>query len=208
MSARRLAGLPVVLIGDGLRALVVGGGAVAERKAGALLDAGASVRLVAPAITEGLRRTAAACDRLELLEREWSAGDIGEAQLVVAATDAREVNAAVAAEARRAGRLVNVVDRPEEGTFVTAAVHRAGDVIVAVTAGGVPKAAARIRDAIATRVDHRYARAVALVGELRARLLRDEGAAAWRDASAALVGADFCEAVEAGTLEERVRQWA
>lgn len=201
-------GLPVVLGGEGLRALVVGGGAVAERKVRALLDAGASVRVVAPELADGLRRAATACDRLELLERAWAAGDIADAQLVVAATDVRDVNAAVAAEAKRAGRLVNVVDRPEEGNFVTAAAHRAGDVIVGVTTGGVPTAAARIRDAIAARVDGRYARAVSLVGALRARLLREGGAEAWREASAALVGADFCDAVEAGTLEERVRRWA
>jgi siroheme synthase-like protein len=202
------AGLPVVLAGEGLRALVVGGGVVAERKVRALLDAGACVRVVAPGIADGLRRAAASCDRLVLLEREWAAGDVDDAQLVVAATDVRGVNAAVAAEARRAGRLVNVVDRPDEGNFVTAAVHRAGDVTIAVTTGGVPAAAARIRDAIAERVDGRYARAVSLVGELRARLLRERGAEAWREASAALVGEDFCEAVEAGTLEERVRRWA
>lgn len=208
MTDRLPAGLPIVLAGASLRAVVAGGGAVAERKTRALLDAGAHVRLVAPRVGDGLRRAVEACDRLEIVERPWAPGDVGDALLVVAATDVREVNAAVGAEARAAGRLVNVVDRPAEGNFVGAAVHRAGDVIVAVTAGGVPSAAARIRDAIAARFDARYARAVALLGTLRARLLREGGGDAWREASASLVAADFCDAVESGRLEERVRQWA
>ena len=208
MTARPPSGLPIVLAGESLRAVVAGGGAVAERKARALLEAGARVRLVAPRVGDGLRRAADACDRLEIVERAWAPGDVGDALLVVAATDVRDVNAAVGAEARAAGRLVNVCDRPAEGNFVGAAVHRAGDVVVAVTAGGVPSAAARIRDAIAARIDGRYARAVALLAALRARLLREGRRDEWREATGSLVGADFCDAVESGRIEERVRQWA
>jgi precorrin-2 dehydrogenase/sirohydrochlorin ferrochelatase len=201
------AGFPIVLRGATLRALVVGGGAVAERKARALLDGGASVRVVAPSIGDELRRLGAAKRRLVLVEREYAAGDVADALLVVAATDVREVNARVAADALAAGRLVNVADRPEEGNAVTAATHRAGDVLVAVTAGGVPSAAVRLRDAIAARVDGRYARAIDALARLRRRLLRERGTEAWRDAAAALIGDDFCDAVERGALEERVRQW-
>jgi precorrin-2 dehydrogenase/sirohydrochlorin ferrochelatase len=201
-------GFPVVLRGPALRALVVGGGAVAARKSRALLAAGARVRAVSPDFEEALRRLASAEPRLELVERRYAAGDVGDAQLVVAATDARATNAMVAADALAAGRLVNVADRPEEGNVVAAATYRAGAVVVAVTAGGVPSAAARIRDALAARIDGRYARAVAALGALRGRLMREGRADAWRTASASLVGDDFCDAVESGTLEERVRRWA
>ena len=201
-------GLPVVLRGAALRALVVGGGAVAARKTRALLDAGAAVRVVAPELGEELRRLAADGGRLEVVERAYAEGDVADAAVVVAATDVREVNALVARDALAAGRLVNVADRPEEGSFVTAAAHRAGDVLVAVTAGGVPAAAARIRDAIAERIDGRSGRAVSALRALRARLLREGGPERWRSASASLVGEDFCDAVEAGTFEERVRRWA
>ncbi|HEX6059746.1 MAG TPA: NAD(P)-dependent oxidoreductase, partial [Gemmatimonadaceae bacterium] len=82
MTDRLPAGLPIVLAGASLRAVVAGGGAVAERKTRALLDAGAHVRLVAPRVGDGLRRAAEACGRLEIVERPWAPGDVGDALLV------------------------------------------------------------------------------------------------------------------------------
>jgi preprotein translocase SecE subunit len=95
-------GLPVLVHGAALDALVVGGGAVAERKARALVESGARVRVVAPRARAGLRELAGAGGPLSLVEREYAPGDVGDATLVVAATDRRAVNAAVAAEAERA----------------------------------------------------------------------------------------------------------
>lgn len=199
---------PVMLHAEAIEALVVGGGAVAARRALALLDAGARVRVVAPRLDAVLRDAATREARLELVERAYRPGDERGATLVVAATGDRAVNALVAARAREERCLVNVADAPEEGTFSAAAVHRAGDLVIAVSAGGVPAAAARVRDAIAERFDDRYARAVADLRGLRARL-RDAGdGARWREVSDALVGDEFVARVEDGTLTERVRQWA
>jgi siroheme synthase-like protein len=197
---------PVVLFGEALTALVVGAGRVGTRKALALLEAGATVRVVAPAISPELRR-ASAGTRLELVERAYAAGDVGDAQLVLVATNDRAVNAAVAADARGAGRLVNVADVPEEGSFATVAAHRAGDLVVAVFTGGVPTAAIRIRDAIARRFDGRYAQALGRLAALRTRLLAEGESARWRRAAEALVPADFCDAVERGTFEARAAEW-
>jgi siroheme synthase-like protein len=198
---------PVMLRGPEVEALVVGGGAVAERKTRSLLDGGARVRLVAPAIAGGLRTLATASARLVLEERSYRSGDIGDALLVVAATNRREVNAQVAADARAATRLVNVADEPEQGNCVTPAVHRAGDLVVAVTAGMVPAAAVRVRDAIARRLDARYAGAVRALARLRDRLLIGNERAEWRRAMDSLVTADFCERVESGTFEGEVASW-
>ncbi len=200
---------PLMLDGSCLDALVVGGGVVAHRKAMALLESGARVRLVASHIAPPIRRLASAHDRLTLEERPYRPGgaDIGAATLVIAATDVRAVNAAVARDARDLGRLVNVADRPEDGTCVTAAVHRAGDLVVGVSAGGVPAAAARVRDAIALRLDGRYADVLAALGALRRRLLDAGDASAWHAAADQLVGADFVADVEGGTLPARIAAW-
>jgi len=198
---------PLMLRGSALRALVVGGGRVAERKTRALLDSGAHVRVVAPHIQDTLRTLAGHCERLTLHEREYAPGDVAESLLVIAATDRREVNAQVAADALHTSRLVNVADAPDEGNCMTPAIHRAGDRVVAVTAGSVPAAAARVRDALASRLDGRYARAVALLAALRARLLGDGGREAWRRAAGELAGEDFCVRVENGTLERQVAEW-
>jgi siroheme synthase-like protein len=196
-----------MLDGARLDALVVGGGRVAARKVAALLAAGATVRLVAPEVTPELAARADTEPRLTILRRAYRSGDIEDAAFVVAATSERGVNARVAADARGLRRLVNVVDRPAEGNCITPATHRAGDVVVAVVAGGVPSAAARIRDLVAERIDARYAEAVRALGALRARVLADGGADAWRAATAALVAEDFCAAVETGRLTERAARW-
>jgi siroheme synthase-like protein len=189
----------MLLDGSRIRALIVGGGAVAHRKALALLESGASVRVVAPEIVPGLR--AVAGDRLALEERAYESTDIGDATLVVAATDVRAVNARVTADARAAGRLVNVSDAPTEGDWVTVATHRAGPLVIAVSTGGVPSAAARIRDAIGSRFDARYGAVLAALA-----VLRREGSD-WGAAESALVGPEFCERVERGEIAAQVAAW-
>jgi siroheme synthase, N-terminal domain len=189
-----------------VRVLVVGGGTVASRKAAVLLEAGAHVRVVAPQIAHDLRAMATT-GRIELAERPYQRGDIGDAQLVVAATDDRAVNAAVLADAQAASRLVNVADAPADGSFYTMATHRSGELVIGVSAGGVPGAAARIRDAIAMRFDSRYARALADLAAVR-RLLLDRGERdAWRRHATETFGAAFCDGVESGALAEQVASW-
>ncbi|MBX6333263.1 MAG: bifunctional precorrin-2 dehydrogenase/sirohydrochlorin ferrochelatase [Gemmatimonadaceae bacterium] len=202
-----MSGYPVVLDGESIDALVVGGGSVAARKVRALLDAGARVRVVAPAIGEPLRAMARADARCTLVERSYESSDLDGATFVVAATSDRALNAAIAAEARCAPRLVNVADDPDAGNCVTVAVHRAGDLVIGVSAGGVPGAAARIRDAIAARFDDRYAAALRALAALRRRLLAAGDRTAWQRAHDALVGERFCERVEAGVVADEVAAW-
>jgi len=169
---------PVMLDGTALDALIVGGGDVAARKAEALIASGARVHLIGSRI--GARcRVLAGHPRVTVEARALDRGDIAReiaaAMLVVAATDDPELNAAIAAEAKRLRRLVNVVDAPGAGNCITPATHRAGGLTIAVSAGGVPSAAVRIRDAIAERFDDRYAAALASLAQLRERLLgRDD----------------------------------
>jgi len=196
---------PLMLEGTALRALVVGGGSVATRKARALLDAGATVRLVAPRIDEALRSLDSV--RLALAMREYAPDDIADALLVIAATSSRAVNAQVAEDARARGRLVNVTDAPADGNCVTPATHRAGNLVVAVAAAGVPPAARRIRDSIAARYGESYAHAVAELATIRTGLLADDQRARWADVVDEVVGPDFCETVERGMFADRVAPW-
>ncbi len=134
---------------EGSMAVVVGGGPVAERRVRTLLAGGLQVRVVAPQITSGLQELVAA-GRVTWLARAYAPGDLAQAWLACAATNVRAVNRAVAAEARERGILVNVADRPGEGTVRFPAVHRAGDVVVAVsTLDGRPRRAQAVRDRIA-----------------------------------------------------------
>ena len=193
--------------GSQLAALIVGGGPVAARKAEALLAAGAQVRLVAPKIGAAVRTLADQYSALALYERGYLSGDVGDASLVFAATDQPAVNTRIAEDARLAGRLVNVTDAPSASSFTTPAAHRAGGVVVAVSAAGVPRAATRIRDAIGRQVDERYATALQSLARLRRDLLQRGERAQWQAAMQALIGDDFCDAVEEGAFERRVSAW-
>jgi uroporphyrin-III C-methyltransferase/precorrin-2 dehydrogenase/sirohydrochlorin ferrochelatase len=122
----------------------VGGGKVALRRARALRVAGAQVEVIAPVIDDEL-----AALRVLACRRRYRDGDLAGAWLVHAATSDAEVNAAVAAEAdRRQIWCVRADDAAESAAWVPA-VARQDDVTVAVTAGGDPRRAQRLRAAVA-----------------------------------------------------------
>ena len=196
---------PIALHGERLTAVVIGGGRVGTRKALALAEAGAQVRVIAPEVTTELEQAEHARN-LTIVRESYGPEHLGRSLLVVAATDSRDVNARIAVDAHASGKLVNITDYPDGGNFHTMAIHRSGDVTIAVSSGGVPGAAARIRDAIAERFDGRYERAVSALRGLRSRLLAS-GDNEWRDAAPKLVGDDFCESVEDGSLAEKVESW-
>ena len=196
-----------MLEGSEIRALVVGGGRVAARKVQALLDAGATVRVLAPRVEIDLVERATQEGRLTIRADAYSAEALGNATLVIAATSNPAVNAEVARDARSRGCLVNVVDAPGAGTFTTPAVHRAGEVTIAVSAGGVPGAAVRIRDLVADAVDARFGEAIDDLSALRRRFLDEGRADRWKEASSDLLDEDFVTHVRAGSFAERMALW-
>jgi siroheme synthase-like protein len=204
--SRRFA-LPLVLDGESIRALVVGAGGVGARKARSLLEGGAAVRVVAMHVSAEVTALAESFDRLTLEIGRYTDASIRDEAVVVAATDDPGLNAQIARDALARGRLVNVADDPELGNCVTPAVHRAGELVIAVAAGGVPTAAARVRDEIARNIDGRYGAAVAELARLRTRLLRDGARGRWREVVDSVVGMDFCEIVRRGEFEQRIAEW-
>jgi siroheme synthase-like protein len=196
---------PIALHGERITAVVIGGGPVGTRKALALVESGAQVRVVSPLVTPELDAAERARE-LTIVRESYGVEHLGRSMLVVAATDSREANAQIAVDAHASGKLVNITDYADEGNFHTMAIHRSGDVTIAVSAGGVPGAAARIRDAIAERFDGRYERAVSALRGLRSRLLAsgDEG---WRAAAPKLISDDFCSSVEDGSFTGKVESW-
>jgi len=196
---------PIALHGERITAVIVGGGSVGTRKALALVEAGAEVRVVSPRVSSELEDVERS-RRITIIRDSYGAKHLDRATLVVAATDSREVNAQIAIDAHARGMLINITDYPDEGNFHTMALHRSGDVTIAVSSGGVPGAAARIRDAIAERFDGRYERAVSALRGLRSRLIAS-GDEQWRAAAPKLLGDDFCSSVEDGSFVERVDSW-
>jgi precorrin-2 dehydrogenase / sirohydrochlorin ferrochelatase len=148
--------------------VIVGGGAVAARKANGLIEAGATrLRVVSPTFCEQIPAV------LERVEQAYDPQHLTGATLVFAATDRPEVNQAVVRDAHRLGLLVNRADADEEepGDFTTPAVLRDGELLVTVSAGGSPALAAAIRDRIKEQVQAKWVTMAAAMQELRPRIL-------------------------------------
>ena len=200
--------IPLGFNGELVNALVVGGGNVGTRRALSLLDAGARVRVIAPAISDTLEAESRRSDRLSLERREYIGGqDIADATMVVVATASRAVNEQIARDAKAMNAAINVADAPETGSFAFLAVHRVGDVTIGVSANGVPIAAGRIRDSIAARIDSKYSDAVKECSELRERALAEKGTEEWRRIAGDLRDEKFCYRIEKGTFGEKAARW-
>ncbi|WP_062354540.1 uroporphyrinogen-III C-methyltransferase [Herbidospora yilanensis] len=132
---------------DGRRVLVVGGGRVAQRRIPALLDAGAAVTLVSPSATPALDDLIAD-GRVTWERRRYQEGDVDDAWLVHACTSDRAANAAIAEEAEAKRIWCVRADDKDASAAWTPASGRVDEIGVAVTAGGDPRRAAGIRDAV------------------------------------------------------------
>jgi uroporphyrin-III C-methyltransferase/precorrin-2 dehydrogenase/sirohydrochlorin ferrochelatase len=132
---------------SGRRVLVVGGGRVAQRRVPALLEAGAEVTVVSPSVTPALDDLIAA-GRVTWHARPYEVGDCDGAWLVQACTSDRSVNTAVAAEAEAKRVWCVRADDKDASAAWTPATGRVDEISVAVTAGGDPRRAAGIRDAV------------------------------------------------------------
>lgn len=155
--------------------LVVGGGAVASRKTGTLLECGAVVTLVSPELTDTLADLASS-GRIHWECRTYRSGDLDGKQLVFAVTNQRDVNRRVVEDARRAGILVNVGDQPDLGDFTLPAVVDCGRLMMTVsTSGNSPALSRLIRKELENRYGPEYDAALQLLGAVREKLLAAGG---------------------------------
>lgn len=160
---------PVMLNLDGRLCVIAGGGRVAERRAGALLEAGARVRIISPEATATIRDWARN-GVVEHAAREYAAGDLDDPSiaLVFAATDRPDVNRRIAEDARRRGLWVNTADEGRRSDFLVPAVVRRGPLVFAVSASGEsPLLAAALKSELESAYGEEYAPYVQFLGEMR-----------------------------------------
>lgn len=137
----------------GRLALVVGGGVVARRKALALLEAGARVRLGALRLEPELARWAGE-GRIEHRAGEFDPTWLDGAWLAIAATDDAATNRRVA-EAAQARRIwANVVDDAAASAFQVPARIERGLLQIAISSGGgAPMLARWLREKLEASLD-------------------------------------------------------
>ena len=130
--------------------LIVGGGAIAQRKVELLLRSGCALRVVAATITPALSALLQ-LHQAKTEVRRYRTDDINNCTLVVCATDDSSLNQRVSEDCRRAGIPINVVDCPALSDFIFPALIDRSPLVVAVsTAGASPVLARRVREKIET----------------------------------------------------------
>jgi uroporphyrin-III C-methyltransferase/precorrin-2 dehydrogenase/sirohydrochlorin ferrochelatase len=162
--------LPIFMKIKGRRCVVVGGGEVAARKVTMLLKAGAEVHVISPELHHELADLVAA-GTIRHLPSLFDASQLGEARLVIAATDDEATNRAVFVAADSRHIPVNVVDSPDLCTFTMPSIVERHPITIAISSGGTAPVLARmIRARIETLVPASYGRLAALAAEFRDRV--------------------------------------
>ena len=170
---------------SGRPCVVLGGGAVAERKVESLLATGALVTVVSPSLTPALTALVSA-GRIVHVARGYMPGDLAGASLAFAATDDGVINAAVAEEGRERGVWVNAADDPAHCDAILPAVVRRGPITVAIGTGGASPALARaVRERVELLLPEAYGALAEIAGTARRELRaagRRANAEAWQAA--------------------------
>ncbi len=161
---------PILLNIQGRKCLVVGGGPVALRKVKALLEHGANVEIVSPTFCPELNQLATD-GVIRAIQRDYKSEDLQHTFIAIAATDDAKTNERVAAEAKRRGVLVNVVDDPKNSDFIVPSYLKRGDVIIAVsTSGRSPALARKIRSELENDFKAEYEQLAVVADEVRSEL--------------------------------------
>src|ERR1700704_5905937 len=148
--------------------VVVGGGEIGLEKVEGLLACDGDGTLIAPAAEPALQQYAAE-GSIRWEQREYAgARDLEGVFMVIAATNATDVNTALYDDAERRAMLVNVVDVPPLCNFILPAIVRTGPLAIAIsTAGASPALAKRIKAQVSEEYGEPYARLAVLLNEVR-----------------------------------------
>lgn len=197
---------PLLLRLEGRSCVVVGGGKVAEGKVEGLLAAHGDVTVVSPELTERLF-TWFEDRRIAWIPRPYRKGDLTGCFLAVAATEDRDVNGRVWQEAEEHSILLNAPDDPHHCNFILPAVHRQGDLVVAVSSSGLaPAFSVWLRDRIAHGIGPEYGAYLDLLGNLRPEVAdRFTDPAQRRRAWRRLIGDETFQHVRRGDMEAAYR---
>jgi len=166
-----MAKYPIFMELEKRRVVVVGGGAVAVRKAASLLEVGARLVVVAYKPSDAIT-VLCANHGGELIRDRYAKPYIGEAVLVIAATDDPKVNAQAYHDCQELGILCNVVDDPEHCDFFVPAVVKRGDLQIAIGTGGdCPAYAGHLRQKLEAQFTEEHGRFLAELESVRREVL-------------------------------------
>jgi precorrin-2 dehydrogenase / sirohydrochlorin ferrochelatase len=151
----------------GRTCVVIGGGQVAWRKILGLRECQATVHVVAMQVVEPIRQMQQTGE-IRLRQGAYQPNDLGDAFLVVAATNDIAVNTQIYQDCAARNILCNVVDQPELCHFYYAATHTCGDLKIAISTNvGAPGISTQIKTQIAALYPPSYAAYLTYIKKLR-----------------------------------------
>ena len=169
-----MAKYPIFLELSGRRAVVVGAGAVALRKAQSLLAAGARLVVVAEHIDD-MFPTLCKDTNAKLIKSKYSKDYLVGAVLVIAATGNRQLNRRIYKDCQELEILCNVVDEPELCDFFVPAVVKRGELQIAIgTEGHSPAYAGHLRKKLEQTFTDKHGEFLAELKTLRKRIIKEE----------------------------------
>jgi precorrin-2 dehydrogenase/sirohydrochlorin ferrochelatase len=167
-----MAKYPIFLELGGRRTIVIGGGAVAVRKAQALLNAGARLVVVAERI-DNMMTIICQGKNAELIKSKYSKDYLAGAVLVIAATNNNALNRKIYKDCQELEILCNVVDVPELCDFYVPAVVKRGDLQIAIgTEGRCPAYSGHIRKKLEKIFTDKHGQFLSELEELRKRIIK------------------------------------
>jgi len=161
---------PVYLDLKGRKAVVIGGGKVAERKILSLLKAGAAVTVISPEITKRIAKEKLK-GTIRHIQRGYRKGDLKNAFLAIAATDSVNINKKIFEDA---SCLINVVDSPSLCNFIVPSVMKRGPLTIAISTSGISPALSRsIRKELEKLYGPEFAVYLKLLDKIRKRAIKE-----------------------------------
>jgi precorrin-2 dehydrogenase/sirohydrochlorin ferrochelatase len=190
---------PVSLDMTDKRCVIIGGGAVAERKAERMIECNAQVVVVSRSLTpvlEDRKKT----NTIEHIDADYEKKTLRGAFMVIGATDRDDVNAQVSQDALSLGILVNIVDDPDRCNFILPSLVQQGDLSIAVSTGGKSPALARkIKEDLQQLYGPEYESLLTIMGSLRKKILAQGHASeANKAVFEALVNSRMLQAIREG----------
>ena len=142
---------------DGKTCLIVGGGKVAYRKAQTFLDFGASVVVIAPEILDALWGLQRHNSGLHIIDREFQEDDLDNIQIVVAATNQKDLNQRIM-DLCESKRILgnNAGSRSKEGIHFGSTIRRGTITIGISTNGDSPALNAHLKATIENSLPEYY----------------------------------------------------
>lgn len=181
----------------------MGGGDVAERKTERLLDCGARVTVVGKTLTP-LLETMKKEGRIEHINADYDKAYIGDAFMVIGATDRDDINARISLDGKNKGILVNIVDDPGKCDFILPSIVQQGDLSIAISTGGKsPALAKKLREKLEKLYGPEYQALLNVLGKLREKVVaRDHSSNENKQLFDAVIDSDILQHIKDKNWEQ------